>query len=227
MFAPQLCTMSHRSSSLSHCWASTCSGLDFSSAVELFAYAPKIYALAIMIKPEINLHLLSCSNLLSLIVKPHRKHLRVPLTYGFGEEKGLPLLVDTEKPEASQHPACQTKLGKCAWYTNRLTLSRPVLRWMKKSCFWLNFTPLRRGEIIKALSVQVEGMTSMGSLCVWMENSEQKTADQREAVHVHESLPRTNKLWRLVMPWDLRELTNSGQQELAKCIQGHQCNSSL
>lgn len=67
-----------------------------------------------MIKTEINLHLLSRSNLLSLILKPHKKHLGAPLTYGFGEKKGLPLLVDTEKPEVSQHPACQTKFGKCA-----------------------------------------------------------------------------------------------------------------
>lgn len=66
-----------------------------------------------MIKAEINLHSLSCSNLLSLILKPHRKYLGVPLTYGFGKER-LPLLIDTEKPEVSQHPPGQMKLEKCA-----------------------------------------------------------------------------------------------------------------
>lgn len=129
----------------------------------------RMYALTRMIKTKMNLHLLSCSNLLSLLLKPHRKHLGAPLTSGFGEKKGLPLFVDTEKPEVSQHPACQTKLGKSAWYTSRLTLSRPVLRRKKKSWFWLNFTPLRSQDIIKALSVPAVGMTSMGSLCVRME----------------------------------------------------------
>lgn len=119
-----------------------------------------------MIKPEISLHLLPSSSLLSLILKRYRKHLGVPLTYGFQEKKGLALLVDTEKPEVSQHPASQTKLV-CIIH-NHADIVKAYVEMNEEKLVLTDFCSSRGKDIIKALSVQVVGITPLSPLCLWM-----------------------------------------------------------
>lgn len=125
-----------------------------------------------MIKPEVSLHLLPSSSLLSLILKLHRKHLGAPLTYGFQEKKGLALLVDTEKPEVSQHPACQTKLV-CIIH-KQAEIVEAYVEMNEEKLVLTDFYSSRSKYIKKVLSVQVVGITPLSPLCLGMEKVSRK-----------------------------------------------------